>query len=180
MSEHFPAWSPDGDWIAYSTWDGNAGHLYKARADGSGAPVRLTRDAAAYFSPAWGPDDRIVALRGPVRAYETQGEGGAPGTEIVWVPANPEGDAGGPPTLIAPTDRRSNPHFVEGSDRIYLFRAPDTLISMRWDGTDEEGAPRGARPHAGRVQRRTGPRRPSRWRHAAIRRSSSCSGRSTQ
>ena len=138
MSEHFPAWSPDGDWIAYSTWDGNAGHLYKARADGSGAPVRLTRDAAAYFSPAWGPDDRIVALRGPVRAYETQGEGGAPGTEIVWVPANPEGDAGGPPTLIAPTDRRSNPHFVEGSDRIYLFRAPDTLISMRWDGTDEE------------------------------------------
>ena len=79
MSEHFAAWSPDGEWIAYSTWNGNAGHLFKARADGSGNPVRLTRDAAAYFAPAWGPEDRIVALRGPVRAYETQGEGGARG-----------------------------------------------------------------------------------------------------
>ena len=138
MSEHFAAWSPDGDWIAYSTWDGNAGHLYKTRADGSGDPVRLTRDSAAYFAPAWGPEDRIVALRGPVRAYETQGEGGAPGTEIVWVSANPVGDEGGPATLIAPTDGRSNPHFVEGSDRIYLFRVPDKLISMRWDGTDEK------------------------------------------
>ena len=138
MSEHFAAWSPDGDWIAYSTWDGNAGHLYKARTDGNGDPVRLTRNAAAYFAPAWGPENRIVALRGPVRAYETQGEGGAPGTEIVWVSANPEGDEGGPATLIAPTDRRSNPHFVEGADRIYLFRAPDKLVSMRWDGTSEQ------------------------------------------
>ena len=138
MSEHFAAWSPDGNWIAYASWDGNAGHLYKARADGSGDPVRLTRDAAAYFAPAWGPEDRIVALRGPVRAYETQGEGGAPGTEIVWVSANPEGDEGGPATLVAPTDGRSNPHFVDGVDRIHLFRAPDKLVSMRWDGTDEK------------------------------------------
>ena len=138
MSEHFAAWSPDGNWIAYATWDGNAGHLYKARADGSGDPVRLTRDSAAYFAPAWGPEDRIVALRGPVRAYETQGEGGAPGTEIVRVSANPVGNDGGPATLIAPTDGRSNPHFVESTDRIHLFRAPDKLISMRWDGTDEK------------------------------------------
>ena len=138
MSEHFAAWSPDGNWIAYATWDGNAGHLYKARADGSGDPVRLTRDAAAYFAPAWGPEDRIAALRGPVRAYETQGEGGAPGTEIVWVTADPEGDSDGRATLIAPTDGRSNPHFVAGVDRIHLFRAPDKLVSMRWDGTDEE------------------------------------------
>ncbi len=138
VSEHFAAWSPNGDWIAYSTWDGNAGHLYKARAAGGGDPVRLTRDSAAYFAPAWGSEDRIVALRGPVRAYETQGEGGAPGTEIVWVPANPEGDAGGPATLVAPTDGRSNPHFAADSDRIHLFRAPDMLVSIRWDGTDEK------------------------------------------
>ena len=138
MSEHFATWSPDGEWIAYSTWDGTEGHLYKARADGGAAPVRLTRDAATYFAPAWGPGDRIVAVRGLVRAYETQGEGGAPGTEIVWVSANPDGSGGGPATLIAPTDGRANPHFVEEKDRIHLFRFPDALVSIRWDGTDEK------------------------------------------
>ena len=137
MSEHFATWSPDGDWIAYSTWDGSAGHLYKVRSDGDGDPVRLTRDAATYLAPAWGPDDRIVAVRGLVRAYETQGEGGAPGTEIVWVSADPDGSEGGPATLIAPTDGRANPHFVAADDRIHLFRRPDALVSIRWDGTDE-------------------------------------------
>ncbi|MXW56509.1 MAG: amidohydrolase, partial [Gemmatimonadales bacterium] len=137
MSEHFATWSPDGAWIAYSTWDGNAGHLYKVRS-GGGDPVRLTRDAATYFAPAWGPGDRIVAVRGFARAYETQGEGGAPGTEIVWVSADPDGDGGGPATLIAPTDGRANPHFVEENDRIHLFRFPDALVSIRWDGTDEK------------------------------------------
>ena len=137
MSEHFATWSPDGAWIAYSTWDGNAGHLYKVRSDGDGDPVRLTRDAATYLAPAWGPGDRIVAVRGLVRAYETQGEGGAPGTEIVWVSADPDGSEGGPATLIAPTDGRANPHFVAANDRIHLFRRPDALVSIRWDGTDE-------------------------------------------
>ena len=58
MSEHFPAWSPSGDWIAYSTWDGEAGHLYKARADGGGSPVQLTAMAAVYVTPAWSPAGR--------------------------------------------------------------------------------------------------------------------------
>ena len=137
-SEHFPAWSPDGAWIAYSTWDGEQGHLYKTLADGAGEPVRLTRDAAAWYRPAWGPGDRIVSVRGPVRAYLTQGEGGAPGTEIVWVPADPEGDGGTAATLVAPSDRRAFPHFTAGSDRIHLFKSPDVLVSIRWDGTDEK------------------------------------------
>ena len=137
-SEHFPAWSRDGAWIAYSTWDGEQGHLYKARADGAGEAVRLTRDAAAYYRPAWGPGGRIVSVRGPVRAYLTQGEGGTPGTEIVWVPADPAGDDGSAATLIAPSDRRAYPHFTAGSDRIHLFKAPDVLVSIRWDGTDEK------------------------------------------
>ncbi|MCG8469494.1 MAG: amidohydrolase family protein, partial [Gemmatimonadetes bacterium] len=137
-SEHFPTWSPDGEWIAYSTWDGEEGHLYKTRSNGSGDPVRLTRDARAYFTPAWGPGDRIVSMAGFIRAYESQGEGGSPGADLVWVPASPDSGEGAAATPIAPSDGRSDPHFVSSSDRIYLFRSPDILVSIRWDGTDEK------------------------------------------
>lgn len=137
VSEHFPAWSPDGEWIVYATWDGEAGHLYKVRADGGGEPVRLTEDEGVYFAPVWGPGDRVVAERRFRRAYETQGLEGVPGGELVWVPAEPADDGGSPATLIDPLDGRSDPHFIEGSDRIHLFSRPNTLVSIRFDGTDE-------------------------------------------
>ncbi|MXY30349.1 MAG: amidohydrolase family protein [Gammaproteobacteria bacterium] len=136
-SEHFPAWSPDGEWIAYSTWDGEVGHMYKSRADGSGDPERLTAEPAAYFFPAWGPGNRLVALRGFIRAYESQGEAGTPGNEIVQVSTEPDDDDGGAVTVIAPSDGRRDLHFVEGEDRIFMFRPPDLLVSIRWDGSDE-------------------------------------------
>ena len=144
-SEHHPAWSPGGDWIAYATWDGEAGHLYKIRADGSGSPVRLTERGAVYITPAWSPaGDRIVALRSYARDFQESAGGfgsGAPSPgEIVWVA---DGDGPGAATLIAPVDGRRGPHFAEGAeaggpsaDRIYLRRG-DMLVSIRWDGADE-------------------------------------------
>ena len=136
-SEHFPTWSPDGRWIAYSTWDGSEGHLFRARADGSGEPARLTRDAGTYFTPSWAPNGRIVAMRGFVQAYRTLGAEGVPATDLVWVPAEPA-EGGSAVTVIAPSDGRGDPHFTEGSDRIHLFRRPDLLVSIRWDGSDEK------------------------------------------
>lgn len=136
MSEHFPSWSPDGNWVVYSTWDGTEGHLYRVSANG-GVPIRLTAAPAVYFSPVWGPENRIVAIRGFRRAYETQGQEGGPATELVWLSADPAADGGGPVTVIGLTDGRDAPHFVNGSDRIHLFRRPDSLVSIRWDGTDE-------------------------------------------
>jgi hypothetical protein len=100
--------------------------------------VRLTANAGTYFTPAWAPNGRIVSLRGFVESYESQGASGAPANEIVWVPADPTGGAGSPATVIAPSDRRNTPHFVGGSDRIYFFQAPDALVSLRWDGTDQK------------------------------------------
>ena len=138
VSEHFPAWSPDGRSIAYATWEGGTGHLYRAPVAG-GSPERLTSEPAVWVGPAWSPDgQRIVALRGLASGYRESpggfGDASPDPTEIVWVPAS-----GGPSeaTLIAPTDGREGPHFTESADRVYLHDTGENmLVSIRWDGTD--------------------------------------------
>jgi len=153
VSEHFPAWSPDGRHIVYATWEGRGGHLYRVPADGGSGAQRLTSEPSSWVTPTWSPDgSRIVVLRATASSFRESAAGfgsGSPSpTEIVWVPA--EGGSA-EATLIAPTDRRRAPHFVEGSDRIYLHDGgDDVLVSIRWDGTDE-------REHI----RVTGPRPPN-------------------
>ncbi|MFQ5742713.1 MAG: amidohydrolase family protein [Acidobacteriota bacterium] len=137
MTEAEPAWSPDGRWIAYVTWsEGESGNIYKVRADGQGDPVRLTAMPGIYQQTAWSPDgERIVAVRGPARAYQEATGPFASGAaaDLVWIPAS-----GGDWTLIAPTDGRSEPHFTKDPDRIYLYSRSDGLVSIRWDGTDQK------------------------------------------
>jgi len=61
----FPAWSPDGRWIAYNTFvfgsqpRGATYDIWRARADGSGSPERLTT-AGESGRPAWSPDGRRI------------------------------------------------------------------------------------------------------------------------
>lgn len=159
--EYQPAWSPDGQWIAYTTWTENGGHIWKARADGSGAPQQLTRIPAYYRDPVWSPDGtRIVALRARTQArlQAVTEIGTVPvGMHLVWLPA-----AGGDQAAVAPALGAGRPHFVKAEpQRIYVFlgsggfqSSSGELVSMRWDGSDKRkhvkvsGPGRGDQPGA--------------------------------
>ncbi len=142
--EHAPIWSPDGRWIAWVTWDDSVGGaIWRARADGGGAPERLTREAAFFDKIAYTRDGtRIMAVRGSrlhrMRTLEDfGGHGGATELEYVWLPAE-----GGPATRItwvgagATQQGRNVPHVGPDPERMYVWAGSDGLLSMRFDGTD--------------------------------------------
>ncbi|MFI5094571.1 MAG: amidohydrolase family protein [Candidatus Acidiferrales bacterium] len=141
--EYQPAWSPDGKWLAYVTWDDERGYLWKVSADGKEPPVQLTSIAAYYCEPVWSPDGlRVVVLRAPLEmAVEQMDQWGKPieGLELASIPAN-----GGPAVNIAFAGHYSYPHFAADNNRVYVTESHKTsmlqeaysLVSMRLDGTD--------------------------------------------
>ncbi len=56
-------WSPDGDYLAYSVDDSNFNSdIYIAPADGSWAPVNISRHPDNDISPRWSGDGKILAF----------------------------------------------------------------------------------------------------------------------
>lgn len=131
VGEYQPTWSPDGEYVAYTTWtNADGGSLYRVRVSG-GTPQRLTNRSASFTQPVYSPDgQRIVAVRSPARNFREQVGGGA--TDLIWIPA-----AGGIMTVIAPSGGLGTPHFAKrDSTRVYAYVGGRGLVSMRWDGTD--------------------------------------------
>lgn len=87
--EYAPAWSPDGRWIAFTTWDdAEGGHLWKVEA-GGGTPQRLTTRLSEYLHPAWSPDGReLLVSRGTDGPARGRGIAYDPYWELVRVPAD--------------------------------------------------------------------------------------------
>ncbi|HXV59509.1 MAG TPA: amidohydrolase family protein [Vicinamibacteria bacterium] len=135
-----PAWAPDGSTIAYVTWSGGEGHIWRVSADG-GPPQRLTTSPAFYSDPVFSPGgDRIVALR--ASAYDRFSRpvdfDTPPGMDLVWLPST-----GGETSLILPARGLGKPHFTHDPDRVFLYLSTNPftsgehgLISIRFDGTD--------------------------------------------
>jgi Tol biopolymer transport system component len=155
--EHAPVWSPDGQYVAWVTWnDSLGGDIWRMRADRRGAPERLTRASAFYDKIAWSRDGtRIVGVRGSkmhrMRTLEDFGaHGGAAELEYVWIPAS-----GGNATRIAwvgsgtTQQGRNAPHIGPDPDRIYVWAGSEGLLSMRYDGTDIRSIVKVTAPAAG-------------------------------
>jgi len=131
-TEFQPAWSPDGRWLAYVSWSGEGGQLWKIPAAG-GTPVQLSKSLAVYSNPVFSPDGtRIVFLRG--NAYDRENsafDGGQTGNaDLAWISVD-----GGEEHLILPARGAGGPHFTDEKDRIYVY-TPGGLVSLRYDGTD--------------------------------------------
>ena len=129
-----PTWSPDGDWLAFVTWEVGGGKVYKVRADGSDL-TQINQENGVFQAPAWSNDGkRIVLIKGQAEDFRNALRRTAfRGTsDLVWIDA-----AGSRNNFISYTNGRGNPHFVKGSDRIYLS-GREGLTSIRWDGTDEK------------------------------------------
>ncbi|HEY0304943.1 MAG TPA: amidohydrolase family protein [Longimicrobiales bacterium] len=131
--EYDPAFSPDGQWIVYTTWsDSLRGRVRVIRVNGSNARD-VVRIPGHYTEPSFSPDGRTIVYRATggdnVRGSENSVE-----TGIFIVPA----DGSREPTRV--TDSGSDPQFDHTGERIYLraFRNEKfVLLSVDRDGSDE-------------------------------------------
>jgi imidazolonepropionase-like amidohydrolase/Tol biopolymer transport system component len=131
--EFSPAFSPDGQWIAYGAWtDAGKGRIRIIRTDGSGGRD-LIDEPGHYTEPSFSPDGRRVvyrSTRGDLTRGPTYGEN--PGIFVVAA------DGSGEPVLIRKSG--TEPRFDHTGERIFVSQSGAEglqLVSVDLDGTDE-------------------------------------------
>ncbi len=135
-----PAWSPDGRSLAWVTWTDGGGKLYKAAvtAARTAGVVALSRGTGTLRQPAWSPNGtRIVVTQTAAQGRRDQTGVTAP-TNLVWYPSTVAVGDGSDGTVIARAAGRSKPHFTSDTTRIYFSSTQNGLVSIRWDGSDEQ------------------------------------------
>ena len=138
--EYSPAWSPDGNWLAFTSWSDSAyGHLWKV-AKAGGAPQRLTQVPGMYLNPTWSPDgQRLVVARGSGEMLR----GRMPSDEVTFTLESVPATGGAAQVITEVTSRGGKvvaPKFGPDGRVFYLESGQQqatTLRSVRPDGFDE-------------------------------------------
>ena len=61
-NENCPVWTPDGQWIVFSSERQGQFHLYRKRADGSSGVELLATTQSRSYPSSWSPDGNVLAL----------------------------------------------------------------------------------------------------------------------
>jgi len=139
-----PAWSPDGQTIAYVSWTSHeSGLVWATAADGHGSPRRLTDIGAYYTNPVFSPDGRqVLALRSSAydRLHTAQEPlfversfGGLRQADLIALPAT-----GGVARVITSGLMSGDPQFTTTPGRIFL-NTDKGLESVAADGSGDRG-----------------------------------------
>jgi imidazolonepropionase-like amidohydrolase/Tol biopolymer transport system component len=130
--EYTPAFSPDGQWIVYTTWtDADKGRVRRVRANGRQGQDIVTTPGH-YTHPSFSPDGRWVVYRS-VSGDNIRGPTHGEHTGIFVVPA----DGSAPPRLV--TESGTSPKFDHTGRRLYLIGSEDDkriLYSVDLSGGD--------------------------------------------
>ncbi len=62
INQFQPVYSPDGKWIAYTSWNDTAGGFLWRVPSSGGLPEQLTTIPGQYQRPAWSPDGTLIAV----------------------------------------------------------------------------------------------------------------------
>ena len=112
--ESEPAWSPDGQWIAYSS-DRSGNFDIWIRPVGDGRPIQISSDPGRDWQPSWSPDGHTIVFR-------SERDGGG----LFIVPA-----FGGAERRL--TDFGFQPQWAPDASRV-LFTHADGLFVVGLDG----------------------------------------------
>jgi Tol biopolymer transport system component len=63
IGDAYPAWSPDGTNIAFSSYRDGEPEIYVMNADGNGMNRLTTNQAHEWFGPSWSPDGTHIAFK---------------------------------------------------------------------------------------------------------------------
>ncbi len=136
FGEFHPAWSPDGNWLAYVTWSAaEGGAIWKLPTDGSGPAEKLTADNAYYRDPVWSADgDSIFAIRAPKDVRLENARGPLAQAEQIVRFASIGGE---PVVVVSPAAGTTRVHFTEDGQRLYGYSPALGLSSWKLDGSDQ-------------------------------------------